>query len=100
MRVRLLHSSLPESRGALREDFFAFALRQAGLDLSYLKGTRGQKTPDFLVRHRGQKMGFEIGGKGKGRTRFKGIKADRKVVFAEGATLSSETKPLHLAGVL
>lgn len=98
--IRLLHSSLPEARGALREDFFVFALRQAGLDLSYLKGTRGQKTPDFLVRHEGQKIAFEIGGKGKGRTQFKGVQADRKVVFAEGAPLSSDTIPLHLAGML
>jgi len=98
--LRLLHLPLKEARGALREDFFVFALEQAGLELSYLKGTRGQKIPDFLVRHGGQNLAFEIGGKGKGRSQFKGIQADRKVVFAEGAPLNRETVPLHLAGML
>jgi len=98
--LRLLHRPLKEARGALREDFFVFALQQAGRELSYLKGTRGQKIPDYLVHHAGQNLAFEIGGKGKGRSQFKGIKADRKVVFAEGAPLTRETIPLHLAGML
>lgn len=39
--IRLLYRPIQEARGALREDFFVFALRQAGLPLNYLKGTRG-----------------------------------------------------------
>lgn len=98
--LRLLHLPLEEARGALREDFFVFALRQAGLDLSYLKGTRGQKTPDFLLRQMERNLVFEVGGKGKGRSRFKGIEADRKIVFSEGGSLSREAIPLNLAGML
>ena len=98
--LRLLHLPLKEARGALREDFFVFALRQAGFDLSYLKGTRGQKTPDFLLRHKERNLVFEVGGKGKGRSQFKGIEADRKIVFSEGGPLSREAIPLNLAGML
>jgi predicted AAA+ superfamily ATPase len=98
--VRLLYRPMEEARGGLREDYFVFALRRAGIPLRYLKGTRGQKTPDFLCEHDQKKLVFEIGGKGKGRSQFKGIEADRKFVFAEGVTLSEGKIPLHLAGML
>jgi len=96
----LYHPTLAGGRGGMREDFFVFALRQAGYELHYLKGTRGQKTPDFLLEHAGQRIVFEIGGKGKGRRQFKGIEADRKIILAEAAGLSEERMPLHLAGFL
>lgn len=96
----LYHPTAAEGRGGLREDFFVFAMRQAGYALSYLKGTRGQKTPDFLLEHEGRRIVFEIGGKGKGRSQFKGIRADRKIILAEQAGLSHERMPLHLAGFL
>lgn len=98
--VRLLYRSLEEGRGGLREDFFAFAMRQAGLALHYLKGTRGQKTPDFLLRREGRNLVFEVGGKGKGRSQFKGVQTDRKYIFGEGLPLSEGKIPLHLAGLL
>ncbi|MFP4070371.1 MAG: ATP-binding protein [Opitutales bacterium] len=96
----LYHPTVSEGRGGLREDFFVFAMRQAGYALNYLKGTRGQKTPDFLLEHGGRRIVFEIGGKGKGRSQFKGVRADRKVVLAEQAGLTAERMPLHLAGFL
>jgi len=98
--VRLLYRNLTEGRGGLREDFFVFAMRQAGHALHYLKGTRGQKTPDFLLRRDGRNLVFEVGGKGKGRSQFKGVRADRKYIFGEGLQLPDEKIPLHLVGLL
>ncbi|MFP4674321.1 MAG: DUF4143 domain-containing protein, partial [Opitutales bacterium] len=96
----LYHSTVATGRGGLREDFFVFAMRQAGYALNYLKGTRGQKTPDFLLEHAGRRIVFEIGGKGKGRSQFKGVHADRKIILAEQAKPTAERMPLHLAGFL
>jgi predicted AAA+ superfamily ATPase len=98
--IRRLYRPVDEVRGGLREDFFALAMRQAGREVNYLKSTRGQKTPDFLLQHGGSNVVFEIGGKGKGRSQFKGIQADRKIIMAEGAGFSSDRMPLHLAGFL
>jgi len=80
--VRLLHRTPDEAAGGLREDFFALALRQAGIPLHYLKSTLGEKMPDFLVEYRDSRIAFEIGGRGKGRSQFKGVKADRKIILA------------------
>lgn len=98
--IRRLYRPIEEVRGGLREDFFAMAMQQAGYALNYLKSTRGQKTPDFLFRHGDQNLVFEIGGKGKGRSQFKGVEANRKIVLAEAANLSADRMPLHLAGFL
>jgi predicted AAA+ superfamily ATPase len=98
--LRLLHLPLEQVIGGLREDFFALALRQAGISAHYLKGTRGQKTPDYMVSHEGKNIAFEIGGKGKGRSQFKGITADRKIVLAPDIAPQPDRLPLHLAGFL
>lgn len=98
--LRLLYRPIEESVGGLREDFFALAMRQAGFSSHYLKSTRGQKTPDFLIEHANQRVVFEIGGRGKGRTQFKGITADRKIVLAPGVPPSAEQLPIHLVGLL
>ncbi|MFA5247240.1 MAG: AAA family ATPase, partial [Candidatus Micrarchaeia archaeon] len=45
---RLLYKPYEDCIGALREDFFVDAISRLGLDLNYLKGTRGEKTPDYL----------------------------------------------------
>jgi hypothetical protein len=45
-------------------------------------------------------VAFEIGGKGKGRSQFKGIQADRKIVMAEDSRPAADRMPLHLAGFL
>jgi len=98
--IRRLYRPVDEVRGGLREDFFVMAMRQAGHKLNYVKSTRGQKIPDFLLQYGGSKIVFEIGGKGKGRSQFKGIQADRKIVMPEGGTVASDRVPLHLVGLL
>ena len=98
--VRLLYRNLEEARGGLREDFVALAMRQAGIPLHYLKGTRGQKTPDFHIPHGGGSVVLEVGGKGKGRTQFKGFQADRKIVLGEATVSAADRRPLHLLGFL
>ncbi|MGC9452774.1 MAG: AAA family ATPase [Oceanipulchritudo sp.] len=98
--ARLLEGPLDEVIGALREEFFALAMRQAGLELRYLKSTRGQKTPDFLLVHKGERIAMEIGGKGKGRSQFKGVTADRKIVLGQDIAPAPGRIPLHLAGFL
>ena len=47
---RLLYRPLDEAIGGLREDFFVEAFRSCGKEVFYLKSTRGQKTPDYLIR--------------------------------------------------
>ena len=98
--LRLLHRASDEAAGGLREDFFALSMRQAGVNLHYLKGTRGEKIPDFLIEYEGQHIAFEIGGRGKGRSQFKGVKADRKIILAPDLAPSSDRLPLHLVGFL
>lgn len=98
--IRLLHRPIEDVEGGLREDFFAMAMRQAGIPFQYLKSTTGQKTPDFLVEHQGLKIVFEIGGKGKGRSQFKGVRADKKIILAPDVNLSCDRIPLHLLGFL
>jgi len=69
-------------------------LRQAGIELHYLKSTRGKKTPDYLVAGGPDKLVVEIGGPGKGRQQFKGIEIDRKLVFAHTDIPTASTIPL------
>ena len=98
--IRLLYRGLDDALGPLREDLTAFLLRLAVDQLHYLKATRGAKTPDFLIRHKGEKIVFEVGGAKKGRTQFKGIVADRKIVLSDGARISENRLPLHCLGFL
>ena len=98
--LRLLHRPMDEAVGGLREDFFAMAMRQAGIPIQYLKSTTGQKTPDFLIEHRDRKIVFEIGGKGKGRSQFKGVTADQKIVLAPDIAPSLGRIPLEMIGFL
>lgn len=98
--VRLLFRDAGEARGGLREDFFALAMRQAGIPFTYLKGTRGQKTPDFLLVHHGEKVALEVGGKGKGRSQFKGVAASRRIVLSHGSVPAPGRISLHLLGFL
>jgi hypothetical protein len=76
------------------------AMRQAGIPIQYLKSTTGQKTPDFLVEHEGRRIVFEIGGKGKGRSQFKGVTADQKIILAQGGACSPGRIPLEMLGFL
>ena len=97
---RLLYADYDKAVGCLREDFCGEALKQAGISFHYLKSTRGAKTPDFLIETPEEKLVIEVGGKGKGREQFKGVKADRKVIFAHKLVPDEKRLPLFLLGYL
>jgi hypothetical protein len=86
---RILFRKFNECIGELREDFFALAMEHYSVDFNYVKSTRGKKTPDYLFTIDDKKIVVEIGGAGKGRTRFKGVEYDTKIV----AYHSREIKP-------
>lgn len=73
--------------GALREEFFA---NHASPSICYLKGKRGEKTPDFMF---GGKS-VEVGGAGKSAYQ------DPDFIFKEGEEFSGRGIPLYLAGYL
>jgi predicted AAA+ superfamily ATPase len=98
--IRLLYRDLEDAAGGLREDFFAEAMKQAGIRFQYLKSTRGAKTPDFLIEDVPTKLVVEIGGRGKGREQFKGVEIDRKLVFAHRLEPEKHRLPLFLLGYL
>jgi predicted AAA+ superfamily ATPase len=96
---RLLYRPLNEAIGGLREDFFVGTFKALGKEIFYLKSVRGQKTPDYLIRDR-EDIIFEVGGKGKGRSQFRGIDVQKKIIFADGYEISTMRRPLFLAGLL
>ncbi|MBN2494345.1 MAG: ATP-binding protein [Deltaproteobacteria bacterium] len=96
---RLLYRDWDQAVGGLREDFFADAMRSAGLDFHYLKTTRGSKTPDYLLRAEdGSELVAEIGGQGKGRSQFKGYRAEQKLIFSSRQAADGMHRPLFLLG--
>ncbi|MFP7754095.1 ATP-binding protein [Thermodesulfobacteriota bacterium B35] len=97
---RLLYSDYDSAVGGLREDFFAEMLTSASIEFYYLKSTRGSKTPDFLVRDRKGNIVLEVGGKGKGRSQFKGIHVNRKIILSHGGEIDDIRRPLFLLGYL
>ncbi len=96
---RLLYRPLNEAIGGLREDFFVEAFKALGKEIFYLKSIRGQKTPDYLIRDR-EDIVFEVGGKGKGKSQFKGVDVKKKIIFADGYDISTTRRPLFLAGLI
>ncbi len=93
---RLLFKSYDDAIGALREDFFVDAISRLGIQLDYLKGTRGEKTPDYLVND----LVCEIGGRNKGRTQFKGFTTKQKIIFTHPGMLDDMRRPLFFVGML
>lgn len=93
---RLLFKQYDDAIGALREDFFVDSILRLGIQLDYLKGTRGEKTPDYLVGN----LVCEIGGRNKGRTQFKGFTAKHKIILTHPGTLDEMRRPLFFAGML
>lgn len=93
---RLLFRAYNDAIGALREDFFVDSLSHLGIQVDYLKGTRGEKTPDYCV----GSLVCEIGGRNKGRTQFKGFTAKHKIIFTQPGTLDDMRRPLFFAGML
>ncbi len=97
---RLLYNDFDSAVGGLREDFFAEMLTSASIKFHYLKSTRGSKTPDFLMEDKKGSIVFEVGGKGKGRSQFKGIKVKRKIILSHGGEIDDIRRPLFLLGYL
>ncbi len=102
---RLLFRGYEECTGELREDFFALAMLQHRRSFSYLKTNRGQKTPDFILDGKGadgseSSYVLEVGGKGKGRSQFKGIEYDKKIVLFQqkGTEQGIGSTPQYQAG--
>ena len=97
---RLLYRDYNDAIGGLREDFCAEMMKQAGIEFHYLKSVRGAKTPDYLVANGTEHLVLEIGGKGKGREQFKGIKTEHKLIFAHTDMPDEKRLPLFLLGYL
>jgi len=97
---RLLYRDWSECVGAIREDFFAEMTTMKGYRFHYLKTKRGAKTPDFLVEQGDESVVVEIGGKGKGREQFKGIKVEKKLILSHSPEVRSNKKPLSLLGFI
>ncbi|MCK5517463.1 MAG: AAA family ATPase [Desulfobulbaceae bacterium] len=97
---RLLYNEYEYVIGGLREDFFAEMLFNAEIEFHYLKSTRGSKTPDFLICDAQGNIVLEVGGKGKGRSQFKGIKVSRKIILSHSDEIDDLRRPLFLLGYL
>ena len=97
---RMLFRSWDDALGAVREDFFATAMNMANIPFHYLKSTTGRKTPDFWLSTESGDWVVEIGGPGKGRSQFKGMRVERKMVLAHDAASRRNAKPLFMAGYL
>lgn len=100
---RLLYQPFDQAIGALREEFFVLAMRMHDVAFDYLKSTRGAKTPDYLITIDGTEVVVEIGGTGKGRSQFKDVAYDRKLVLYDdptgsGRIVAGERLPLFLLG--
>lgn len=101
-RLALNFRLLPDQiDGALKEEFFVHSLYQAGYTLFYLKSKRGAKTPDYLLLDQNKKYIFEIGGKKKGYSQFKGINSSyQKYIVTFPAVREKNKIPLILFGLL
>ena len=97
---RLLYKDYQEVIGGIREDFAVEMMKMNRLEFYYLKTTRGTKTPDFLVKRDKGDIVVEIGGKGKGREQFKGVKYQHKLIFNHGNIAEGIKRPLFLLGFL
>lgn len=83
----------------VRELSDGYSIRRFHLDeIHFQEGFESQlkKIYDFLD----ERIVFEVGGKGKGYEQFKGVSADRKLVFADGATINGNRRPLLSLGFL
>lgn len=86
-RIHITRSVLREpDMGALREEFFV----AHASPICYLKGTRGQKTPDFVFEGRS----VEVGGAGKN------FGQEPEFVFKDSEEFTGSTIPLYMAGFL
>ncbi len=86
--------------GPLKEDFFISMLKGAKIKPYYLKTKKGRKTPDFLIEINGTPCVFEIGGKKKGFSQFKGVSVDCKYIVTYPYEAKKNAIPLWKFGFL
>ncbi len=94
---RLLYRDIEDAIGGVREDFFAEMMRHSDTPVHYLKTKRGAKTPDYFL---GDGTVIEVGGKGKGLSQFKDVKAERKYIFTHSDQTDGIKRPLFMLGYL
>ena len=98
---RLLYRDYDDAVGGLREDYAAWALTQAGLPFTYLKSTRGEKCPDFLLKIEDREVVIEVGGRGKGRQQFKGLgRGVKKRILRAEPPYRGDDLPLWVLGCM
>lgn len=97
---RLIYREWDDAIGGIREDFFAEVLASRDISFKYLKSTRGAKTPDFLLETDEGDVVFEVGGRGKSREQFKGVRSDRKIILSDSPESEGIKRPLCLLGFL
>jgi predicted AAA+ superfamily ATPase len=97
---RLLYQDFNFALGGLREEFLVQTCKMFGKDISYLKSTIGTKTPDYILHD--LNVVLEIGGKGKGRSQFKGVKKiKKKIILADSYKYNTiDKKPLFTFGLI
>jgi predicted AAA+ superfamily ATPase len=96
---RLLCQEFDFVLSGLREDFFVQSCKILDKNISYLKSTTGAKTPDYILPD--TNIVLEIGGKGKGRTQFKGVNFSRKIVLSDSYEYNTlDKKPLFVFGLI
>ncbi len=93
---RLIYKPYEDCIGALREDFFVDAAKRLKMEFDYLKGLRGNKTPDYVL----DDVICEVGGASKGKKQFKGFSAKKKLIFTQPGTIDDMRRPLFFAGML
>jgi predicted AAA+ superfamily ATPase len=97
---RLIYRDFKDVIGPLREDFFVETVLSLNKKIKYLKSTRGSKTPDYMISDNNGKIIIEVGGKGKGREQFKGIKEKKQLILSHSLETNGIKRPLFLAGFL
>jgi len=97
---RLLYRDLPDALGGMREDYFAEAMRQRGVEFWYLKTKRGAKTPDFVVGSADlERTVIEIGGRGKTTDQFKDFNTEQRFIFTHSDDDHGIRRPLFMLGM-
>jgi len=86
--------------GSVREDFFILSMRMAGYkEVYYLKGRKGEKTPDYYIPSK--RLVLEVGGRSKSLSQFKFSGKDvKKIILTYPGTIREGTAPLVATGFL
>ncbi|MFH1695222.1 MAG: AAA family ATPase [Candidatus Micrarchaeota archaeon] len=95
----LKNKDFKENIGAFREEFFVENMKRLEAEIHYIKGKKGEKKPDYLVKFDGKEFVFEIGGKRKTRTQLKNYKKE-KYILAFPSNSVNPYRPLLFAGFL